>query len=259
MNVFANVSFHWYGFIVGLAVVCAFLVAEKYVLAWKVPKQIFSKYAFMTMCAGFVGARAWHVVTDFQYYVGQDWRAVFFIWNGGMSVIGALLGGGMVLAIYGLLVAQERKYICTYLDALAIALPVGQIIGRIANFVNGELMGLPTQLPWGIFVPEQNRPSQYVEFNTFHPLFAYEMIGLSIFLWLLLRIVRHYKKNGKMQGHLFGLYVGWYSVLRFFLDFLRIERDPVIAGLGINQFVILCIGLATGLWWQKKCTIKHTR
>lgn len=254
-----DISFHWYGFIVGVAVVSAFLVAEKYVLARGVPQKIFSKYALMTMLASFVGARAWHVLTDFQYYKEQDWRTIFFVWNGGMSIIGALLGGGFVLAIYALLVVQERKYMCTYLDALAIALPVGQIIGRVANFVNGELMGPPTQLPWGIFIPEQNRPSQYVEFNTFHPLFAYEMIGLFIFLWLLVRIIQSHKKNRKMQGHLLGLYVGWYSVLRFFLDFLRIEREPVFAGLGINQLVVLCVGLATGLWWHKKCTIQHTR
>ena len=107
MNVFANVSFHWYGFIVGLAGVCAFLVAEKYILAQGVSQKMFSKYAVMTVLAGFIGARAWHVLTDFQYYDGQDWRTVFFVWNGGMSIIGALLGGGIVLALYAMLVAQD--------------------------------------------------------------------------------------------------------------------------------------------------------
>lgn len=259
MNFFANVSFHWYGFIVGVAVVSAFLVAEKYVLGRSVPQKLFSKYALMTVLAGILGARAWHVLTDFQYYAGQDWRTIFFVWNGGMSIIGALLGGGSALVIYSTLAAQERKYMCTYLDALAIALPVGQVIGRIANFVNAELMGPPTQLPWGIFIPEQNRPNQYAQFSKFHPLFAYEMIGLLIFLWLLRYIVQTYKKNKKMNGNLFGLYLGWYSILRFFLDFFRIEREPLIAGLGVNQLVILCVGLTIGLWWHKKCNIKQVR
>lgn len=250
MGIFGQLTFHWYGLIVGLAILAALTTAEKYAKKYTIPHALYSRCVAYVLIAGFSGARIWHVITDYHYYFSQHWLAVFSIWNGGMSIIGALIGGGLFIVLRYIYFPKERKYLLSFLDVLAIALPVGQIIGRIANFVNHELYGLPTQLPWGIYISPEFRMEYFKNQEYYHPLFAYEILAHSIFLasvWT----SGIANKAPQRTGSVFALYLIWYCSSRFLLDFLRIDRGPLLGYLGINQCFVAIIWFLALFWLYK--------
>lgn len=238
-----GVTFHLYGFFIGLAVVLGLNVTEA-ILAksgWNAKKTWL--LALAVMVGGIVGARVWHVLTDFELYRASILRAVYF-WNGGMSILGAIAGG--LLVIFA--VVRSRAERLQVLDALAFALPVAQAVGRLGNWANQELYGLPTRLPWKLYISPERRLPGFEDQAYYHPLFAYEafaLLALVSVLWLLSK-----KGFGGIfgTGRYFLWYVCSYAVLRFLLDFLRMDVQRVWWGMGINQLFLLCCLFAIGLW-----------
>ncbi|MEA1909467.1 MAG: prolipoprotein diacylglyceryl transferase family protein, partial [Patescibacteria group bacterium] len=104
-----------------------------------------------------------------------------------------------------------------------IVMPVilGQIIGRFGNFVNQEAFGPPTDLPWKMWVAVNNRPTGFEDFAYFHPTFLYEVIGLII-LFVILRLFRD---RLKLSGSRFWIYIIGYSILRYFVEYFRVDSD----------------------------------
>jgi phosphatidylglycerol:prolipoprotein diacylglycerol transferase len=131
------------------------------------------------------------------------------------------------------------------LDYTAPAVALAQAIGRWGNYVNQELYGPPTNLPWGIFIRPENRLPGYEAYTTFHPLFLYESLwnlGLALFLlWLWQRF-----KGRLLPGDLFLVYLIGYPLGRFLLEFIRIDYVPSF-GLNFNQAVSLLTALASGV------------
>lgn len=250
MEIFGGLTFHWYGLIVGLAILAALTTAEKYAKKYTIPHALYSRYVVSVLIAGLSGARIWHVITDYHYYFTHHWLAVFSIWNGGMSIVGALLGGGIFVALRYTYFLKERNHLLSFLDVLGIALPVGQIIGRIANFVNHELYGLPTRLSWAVYIPPEFRMVHFQNQEYYHPLFAYEIIANSIFLTLVWASGIAHKTTQK-KSSVFVLYLIWYSTSRFLLDFLRIDRGPLLGYLGVNQCIVAIVWLFALFWWYK--------
>lgn len=241
-------TFHWYGFLVGIAVVVGYSVTEHKAVQVGVPRAFLSRVLLILLLAGFIAARLWHLATDFPLYQGKSVLDMFAVWQGGMSIVGALGGASMTWYCLYLKWPAKRQSLIQILDALAWGLPVGQIIGRVANYVNHELFGVPTTVAWGIFVPFEHRPIEYQNASYFHPLFAYEMVCMLVFVGFLL-----YKKikHAPLQpGQQFLCYILWYSTIRFFLDFLRIDVGTQ-SGLGYNQLVLIgVIVLASALYWN---------
>lgn len=126
-----------------------------------------------------------------------------------------------------------------WLDIAAVAIPLGQAIGRFANFVNQELYGIPTNLPWGLQIPRDARVAPYeslIEYpidTLFHPIWSYEAIGSLIAFYVLWRIYHQYRDR-LLSGDLLLLYIAQYSFVRFLLEFLRVEV-AVIGETGINS------------------------
>jgi phosphatidylglycerol:prolipoprotein diacylglycerol transferase len=230
-------SFHWYGFIIGVAAVVGIWLSELRLRKYHIDEKKFEQTLWLAVVAGFIAARAWHVVTDFHLYHDNLW-AILYVWQGGLSIIGALLGAVSVVSIAAY-VSKDKQFLLQFLDIAVFGLPVAQAIGRVGNYSNQELYGLPTQLPWAIYIPLEKRPLNFLEVGYFHPLFAYEMVATALFagiVWLL------EKKKYNLQigsGRLALTYVLYYSVIRFLLDFLRIDSAVVYATLGINQLVLL--------------------
>lgn len=169
---------------------------------------------------GIIGARTYHVWTDWSVYAAAPWYSMFAVWNGGLGIWGAVVGGcvGMVL----FLLAKKklrREIIFSYLDLIGFGLPIGQAIGRWGNFVNGELYGKVTGLPWGISV------NGSVE--KYHPLFLYESVLLFL-TWLLLLFLVQKRYIDVGYGKIFGLCLIAYGLIRFFLEYLRIS--PAMIG-----------------------------
>jgi phosphatidylglycerol:prolipoprotein diacylglycerol transferase len=135
-------------------------------------------------------------------------------------------------------------------DIVAPALPLGQAIGRWGNFVNQELYGRPTDLPWAIQIDPQYRLPEYQQFTHYHPLFLYESLwnfaNVAFILWL----GRRYPDRLK-PGDLFLVYLISYPTVRFLLEFLRLDPSQV-GGLNINQvaMAVVALGAAGALVWR---------
>ena len=142
-----------------------------------------------------------------------------------MHIYGAFIFGGIALALYAL---WKKLPLLIYLDAVALALPLGQSIGRWANFINQELYGPPTTLPWGLRIdaahriPPYNNLTLYPESVRFHPLFLYESIANLLGFVLIFWISRRFEKRLR-NGDLFLIYLIFYPFVRFCLEFLRTD------------------------------------
>ena len=184
---------------------------------------------------GIVGARIYHVLThpSDYFYQGADLWKVFAIWEGGNAIFGSLLGGA-VGAWIGCRWTGIRFW--TFADALAPALLFAQAVGRLGNWFNQELFGLPTNLPWGLEIDSTNKaiPVGLPEGTLFQPLFLYEIIWNVIGVVLLVLIGRKFHLQ---WGKLFALYLIWYGIGRSYLESIRI--DP-------SEFSFL--GIPTNVW-----------
>lgn len=232
-----GITFHTYGFILGLAGVVVIHLFQR-LLDQKGGFSNNSEKFFLHVAVGtIIGARLWHVATDFWLYQ-DNFLAIFKVWNGGLSIFGALLGGGVAMEY------ARRKYfpflsLRYFFDAASLSIPLGQSIGRWANFVNQELYGLPTNLPWAIRIDPQNRLPGFTEFETFHPLFLYESVAMALFFFWLWRQKQTHQLG---SGFFVMAYLLFYMVLRLVLDFLRIGIPVVWLGMSANQLVLVgCI------------------
>jgi phosphatidylglycerol:prolipoprotein diacylglycerol transferase len=227
-------TFSLYGFILGLSFVLGLwnvqrlLPQEKHV-SWDAG-------ALLIFGFGVAGARLYHLITDWHLYTNASTLELLAVWNGGLGLIGGLIGG---FAGYLIWRNWQRPHWSTwaFLDAAALALPWSQALGRLGNYFNQELFGPPTTLPWGVFIAPENRPPAVINFTHFHPLFLYEMMG-SVILGILLLLL-HKRKLALDSGVLAGLYLAGYGTLRFFLEYLRLESAPGPFGLSIAQLASL--------------------
>ncbi len=249
-----GLSLHPYGLLIGIALVAGWECVQRVCLRYGYSfKQMQVMYVLMIM-AGFIFARLWHGITDWSLYV-QNPVALLYVWNGGLSIIGGFIGGGLG-AITILYVQKNRKSfgknqitLMVLTDLLVHALPVSQAIGRVGNFVNQELYGLPTNLPWGIYIDPEHRLQSVITQSYFHPLFLYEIIlnlAIAVLLWR--------KRWSIGVGQATAFYLVFYGIGRLLLDFLRIDRgDLVWFSISLNQYVLLMLALGgLMLLWSRR-------
>ncbi len=203
---------------------------------------------FWLVIGGIVGARIWHILTPppsmvamgitTKSYLTHPLKALS-IWNGGLGIPGAVIGGALALYLY---CRKNKLSFAQWADIGAPALALGQAIGRWGNFVNQEVYGAPTNLPWGIHIDEDRRIPEYRTVEMYHPLFLYESLWNLILLGLLLWISRRFSGWLK-DGDLFLFYLIGYPVGRFFLEFIRLDASQ-LAGINANQTFMAVIALA---------------
>ncbi len=227
--VFGVLPIRLYGLFIGFAVIIGSYLIEE---TLKKSDIYIGNLLFWVFVPGIIGARLWHVLSDFHLYENNLVGALH-IWNGGGSIFGAMLGG--TLGAYVYLKRHSQPFLKT-LEAISLYLPIGQIIGRFGNLVNQELFGPPTNLFWGMYVREGNRPDRFVEFSYFHPAFLYEIIG-NIFLFCILRWLYN-RKGLRGDGLIVAVYLMGYGGIRFFVDFFRLDRD-IFLFLSLGQIVSL--------------------
>jgi phosphatidylglycerol---prolipoprotein diacylglyceryl transferase len=258
---FWGITFHAYGLILGLALVVALWLIEKRAQQAGQFPQAWSKIMVITILGGVVGARLWHLATDWNLYAA-DWQQVWFVWQGGLSIVGAVVGG-FVSLLGACLVWQVQAKFSYFLDLAVFGLPLGQAIGRVANWLNQELYGAPTNVPWAIYIEPQHRLSGLKQAEYYHPLFMYELLGTASFglgLWWFDARLSKQGKSWLGTGGYFWLYVAYYCLLRFMLDFWRIDK-AVVSGwvLGVNQIWLLGFGLLASLMLYRSYSLPHNK
>lgn len=197
--------------------------------------------------AGVVGARMYHVATDWKSYRGR-WVEALWLWKGGLGIWGGIALGTLA----GVLVARRRNLDARRLmDAAAVGIPLAQAIGRWGNWFNVELFGRPTSLPWALEVRPGKRPAEYLDATTFHPTFLYESIW-NLLVAVLVVVVQKRYGDRLRPGRLFALYVAAYTFGRFFIERIRIDESSRLFGLRFNEwvagvvFVVAVAIIATG-------------
>ena len=193
---------------------------------------------------GIVGARVYHVLThpgDY-FFEGADLLRTLYIWEGGNAIFGSLIGGA-VGAYIGCRMSGIRFW--TFADAVAPALLVAQATGRLGNWFNHELFGLPTTLPWGLEIESGNAafPVGLPADTLFHPTFLYEIIWNLIGVAVILYLERKFRLR---FGQTLGVYLIWYGLGRSFFESIRIDPSEIYFGIRTNVWAALA-AIALGL------------
>ena len=246
-DTFLNLGFltiRWYGLLISISVVIGLFISKKLAKSRNINPQYISDILPSLIISSIIGARAYYVIFEWRQYSGNNFFTSFdlfnnvikipsllAIWQGGIAIHGGLIGGFLCILFF---CKSKNIHLKTFIDILIPSIILGQSIGRWGNFFNNEAFGIPTDLPWKLFIPIQNRPIEFINYQFFHPTFIYE--SLWNFLIFILLITIFYQQNNKKSvrpGFISCLYLIGYSFGRFWIEGLRI--DPLCIG-GIPPF-----------------------
>ena len=235
---------HYYGIILMAGVIAAAFLADSEAKRQKKDPDFLWDSLIWIVIGGIIGARLWHILTpslstgtSFSYYLNNP-LAALDITRGGLGIPGAVIGGGLALYIVS---NMKKQNFMVWADIVIPGVALGQAIGRWGNFVNQELYGKPTDLPWAIFIEPQNRIPLGSTVEYYHPLFLYEsLLNLANVLFLLW-LARKFADKLK-PGDVFLSYLITYPIARFGLEYLRLDISEVV-GMNINQTVMGAVAI----------------
>lgn len=225
-----------YGIILMTGVIAAAFLADREAKRRNKNPDFLWDSLIWIVIGGVIGARLWHILTPSNsagfstaYYLANPLDAINIL-NGGLGLPGAVIGGGF--ALYLTAKAQKQNFLI-WADIVIPGVALGQAIGRWGNYINQELYGIATDLPWGIFIDPENRIPRGATAEFYHPLFAYESLFNLANMFFLLWISHKFIKKIK-PGDVFLVYLITYPFARFWLEFLRLDISQV-GGININQ------------------------
>lgn len=246
------ISLHWYGIMIGLGVLTAVIYASRELKRLgKSPDPLYDM-GFWMILSGVLGARLYYVILQWELYSSNPVE-IFQIWRGGLAIHGALIGG--FLAFYAYCKIKKLNWLF-FADLLVPGVILAQAFGRWGNFFNNEAFGLPTNLPWKLFIPEAFRPEEYETNEFFHPTFLYESLWnlLGFFILALLFRKIYKKETVSRSGLIFSSYLVFYSFGRFFIEWLR--TDSLLVGplraAQLVSIILFIIGILGIFRWPKK-------
>jgi len=235
---FGPINIYWYGIFIVTGILAGILVVLKLAPYYNMPKSIIIDSIFWLILGGIAGARLYHIILELPFYLERPLN-MLKLWQGGLAFHGALIAGIFLIWFF----AKKNNINFWLLTAIYVpGLALAQAIGRWGNYFNQEIFGQPTNLPWGIPIIPANRILDYYNSQFFHPTFLYESIGNFLIFAVLIFI--HYliikKKNVLYQSVLIN-YLLMYSLLRFSMEFIRIDSTPMFLGLRWPQTISLLI------------------
>jgi prolipoprotein diacylglyceryl transferase len=213
-------------------------------------QSVVSEVAITAVPVGIIGGRIYHVISSPSAYFGANGNPIdaLKIWQGGLGIWGAISLG--LLAAYLRYKSLQKRIdlptFAVFADALAPGILFAQAIGRFGNWFNGELFGRPLDTWWALDVPLKYRPFGYSQFESFHPTFLYEALWCALIAFVLIKF-----GNGFKPGQVFAAYVFSYCVGRFFIELIRIDTANTIAGLRVNVWVSVLVGLGSALFFAR--------
>jgi prolipoprotein diacylglyceryl transferase len=236
---------HTYALCILAGIAAAVIITQRRLSTRGAPDGVVLDIIMWAVPLGIVGARLYHVFTHLgdYFFPGSNVWAIFAIWDGGNALYGSLLGGAV-----GAFIGCRRHGIrfWSFADALAPAMLVAQSLGRLGNWFNHELFGLPTALPWGLVIERSNLrfPDGVADTTLFHPLFLYEIIWNLVGVTLLLIAEKRFSLR---WGRAFALYLIWYGLGRSWLEAIRIDpTSDSLFGIPANIWASL-ISIALGV------------
>ena len=247
-----------YGVMIALGVLAAVWLSQR---RWAArggnPEQI-SRLALWAVPAGLIGARLYHVITEWRRFQSDGWTDALAIWKGGLGIPGGMAAGVLV----GLwMVRRQRMNRGEAIAAMVPALPLAQAIGRLGNWFNQELFGSPTDLPWGLEIDEAHRPAQYLDVETFHPTFLYEAVWNLLLCALLVHLDRRRirlsvptlvtdPRRVSRPGSLLAVYACGYGLGRLWIEAVRIDHASLVWGVRVNIWMSLVLVAGSALYLQ---------
>ena len=253
---FGPLTLRWYGLLIAAAVLIGLNLSSRLAQSRKLENGLISDLLPLLVLFSVVGARLYYVAFEWHNYADQPIKALA-IWEGGIAIHGALIAGTLTLILF---CRWRRQPFFDVLDVLVPSVALGQAIGRWGNFFNSEAFGVPTDLPWKLFIPYSNRPAIYADAETFHPTFLYESLW-NLALFVLLIVLFRLAATNRLalpSGALSCVYLIGYSLGRIWIEGLRIDPLCVGAlppacegGFRIAQLMsaMLMVLGGIGLWW----------
>ena len=253
-----QVVLSWHGFLTFIAVALSvFLVARWGTREGMVADSIYS-VAVWCIVGGVVGARVLHIIDRWEDTYQHNPEQIVYIWRGGITIYGAILGGFVGGALY-IMIRNAKWYLAIWgryfrflgeareaplpgighlADVATPALLISMAIGRIGDIINGEHFANTTDLAWGVVYTHPDSPG--FGRPATHPAVAYELL-MDLAILAVLWPLRH---RLRPSGMFFALYLATYSVGRFFLNFLRIDNE-YLGGLNEAQIIALVVIVIT--------------
>ena len=206
----------WYSLAYIAGILIGWILSKRVFISNQNIKECFDDYLTYLILGVIIGGRLGYVVFyNFNYY-SSNVIDIFKIWQGGMSFHGGVIGVILSTVIFA---NKKRHNIFYYLDIVAIVSPIGIFFGRISNFINSELYGTITTLPWAV---------QFLKVDNLyrHPSQLYEALFEGVILFLVLLYFRQ-KKYLNFPGLISGLFLIFYSFFRFFIEYFRLPDEQL--------------------------------
>jgi len=238
----AGFPIYYYGIILASAIFVGIVISNNVAIKQYYLTGIIPNIATSVIIGGIAGARLYYCILNYGIYLKNPLEILAFR-EGGLSIHGAIIGGLIVLFF------QAKRHHIEFLklcDIFAVGLPLAQGIGRWGNFFNSEAFGLPTNLPWKLYVKQPYRPDAYFSNEYFHPAFLYESIlDIGLFIILYFIIMPKEKHNA---GVISAWYLLLYSIIRFFIEMIRIDCTGYIHGYPVPQVVSAILIIVSALF-----------
>ena len=237
---------YYYGIILAVAIFVGIVIANWIAIKHYTLYCVIPNIATHVVLWGIVGARVYYCILNWDFY-SEHLLEIFALREGGLSIHGALIAGACVVYYE----AKRRKMdILKLFDICAMGLPIAQAIGRWGNFFNSEAFGLPTDLPWKMYIAKPFRPDAYFNNEYFHPTFLYEsLLNIVIFIILYKIILPKHKEH---YGFITAWYLILYSVARIFTEALRVDCVKYVFGIPFPIIISLALIIGAGMFLYKR-------
>ena len=247
------ITVRWYGLIITAAVVIGYAIAYKRVKDRGQDPEHLTNILIYGLISAIIGARAYYVLFSLKDYLSNPVEALA-VWHGGLAIHGALTGGIISTTIYARRHGLDFWY---WADLMAPSIILGQAIGRWGNWMNQEAFGVPTKLPWAIYIEPSKRPLEFSAFSHFHPAFLYESLWNVLGFGLLLYLSRRQRADKRLwpTGSVFLAYGIYYSIGRGLIEGLRTDSlmwGPFRAAQWASAGIIIVCAII--LWRRRAAT-----
>jgi phosphatidylglycerol:prolipoprotein diacylglycerol transferase len=235
---------YWYGICYAIGLALAYAVIRRGVRARGLSENLFANGMVIVAIAALIGGRAYHVIDQWNALYRDDLIKIVLPPYSGLGVYGGIATGALAVVIYA---RMRRQSFWTWADVIVPGLFAMEFVARWGNFFNQELYGPPTTSPWGIAIDCSHRVAAYLcppDGTTpatahFQPMFLFEsisgLVGMLTLLWLTKRFASRLR-----TGEIALVFFIWYAVVRFLLEFLRVDNWTFF-GIPVAQLISVAV------------------